>query len=478
MEKRLLFFGLFLFIGVLVGNSALAQMYFISSNSANNFQRLNVGASPTLTMLPAWTRPTGAGDAPNMIAIGDFVYVQQVNSTANLLKFKISDNAWQPNTTITGGTSRRMYTDGTNLFQQDAALSGVKVFNFATNAFTAISTLNFAYANMTSGSGVLYYIRTVSSVTKLWKYTHSTGTITDLGALPSGTGTAYMCADANKVYLTDGDSNSPVSVYTIASGTWSTSKTLNNLMQNGFGSDGTYLYARSVTTVWQFTISNPTGNWTQLPTSAIAGGGVAAMDGAYFVPAAPVCATPVISASATQSTCTSGVANNNGTLTLTTFNSNAAKVGYSSGSSYTGPSFASATSITGTSNFTVTNSLPNPATDQAYTIRVYCDETTYKDTTVTLAPKQCAIADLSLSVAAPTSKTGAQGEQLTYTVTLTNAGPATATNVVVAVPMPEPAASLLTVSPASGTYNTTTKQWTVPSLAVGNTTLTFTLKVN
>lgn len=462
----------------MIVNNAWAQMYFISSNSANNFQRLNVGASPTLTMLAPWTRPTGAGDAPNIISIGDFVYVQQVNSTANLLKYKISDNTWQPNTTITGGTSRRMYTDGTNLFQQDAALSGVKVFNFATNAFTAIPALNFAYANMTSGVGGIYYIRTVSSITKLWKYTHSTGTITDLGALPSGTGTAYMCADANKVYLTDGDSNSPVSVYSIAGGTWSPSKTLNNLMQNGFGSDGTYLYARSATTVWQFTIADPTGNWTQLPSSAIAGGGVAAMDGSYFVTAAPVCASPVISASVTQSTCTGGVANNNGTLTLATFNSNATKVGYSTGSAYTGPSFATATAITGTSNFTVTNTLSNPASDQAYTIRVFCDETTYKDTTVTLAPKQCAIADLSLSVAPPTSKTGAQGEQLTYTVTLTNAGPLTATNVVVSVPVPEPAASLLTVSPASGTYNATTQQWTVPSLAVGNTTLTFTLKVN
>lgn len=86
-------------------------------------------------------------------------------------------------------------------------------------------------------------------------------------------------------------------------------------------------------------------------------------------------------------------------------------------------------------------------------------------------------ADLSVSIATP-SQTGNKGEQLTYVVTLSNAGPATATNVVVDVPMPEPKATLLVATPATGTYNSVTKEWTVPSLAVGSTTLTFTVKVN
>ncbi len=87
-------------------------------------------------------------------------------------------------------------------------------------------------------------------------------------------------------------------------------------------------------------------------------------------------------------------------------------------------------------------------------------------------------ANLSVAVTAPTSKTGAKGQQLTYTVTLTNAGPATATNVVVDVPIPTSAVTLLSASAGAGTYNSLTHEWSVPSLAVGSTTLTFTVKVN
>lgn len=94
-------------------------------------------------------------------------------------------------------------------------------------------------------------------------------------------------------------------------------------------------------------------------------------------------------------------------------------------------------------------------------------------TVITASPQ----ADLSVSVA-PATQTGNKGESLTYIVTLTNAGPATATNVVVDVPMPDPKAMLLSSTATAGSYNSVTKEWTVPSLAVGSATLTFTVKVN
>ncbi|MEN0006816.1 MAG: DUF11 domain-containing protein [Bacteroidota bacterium] len=87
-------------------------------------------------------------------------------------------------------------------------------------------------------------------------------------------------------------------------------------------------------------------------------------------------------------------------------------------------------------------------------------------------------ADLSVSIAPPTLA-GNAGEFLTYTVTLSNAGPQDATNVDVQVPIPNGTATLVTHTAASGTYNPITNLWTVPSLLNGgSTTLTFTLQVD
>lgn len=450
-------------------------MYFIASSATPNFQKLEVGPAPMLAALPAWTRPTGGTDAPVIGSVGDIVYVQQVNATSVMLRYRISTNAWlTPNLTVTGGTSRNMYTDGTNLFQWDLAGQGLRVFNSTTNTFTVIAPLNVSYTSMCSGVGNLYYTRT----SKLWKYNHSTGIITDLGALPVGQGSNYICSDANNVYVTDGDTNDPIGVYSIAGASWSTRPTLNNLIQNGFGSDGTYLYAKSGANVWQYPIANLTGTWTQIFTNAISGGSFpkASMAGSYFIPV-PTCAAPVVTATATSPTCTGTTANSNGTLTLTAFNANATKVGYSIGSTYTGPAFASATTISGAAPFTVVNTLSNPAFNQPYTIRIFCDATTFTDKTVILAPKQCSMADLSVSIS-PATQTGNVGETLTYTVTLANAGPNPATNVVVSVPIPIPTATLLSAVGASGSYDSITKKWTVPNLPVGSTTLTFSLQVN
>ena len=187
------------------------------------------------------------------------------------------------------------------------------------------------------------------------------------------------------------------------------------------------------------------------------------------------CSTPpAFSLAATVATCTGSVANSNAGLTVSGI-SGGSSYGYSPGSTYTGPAFASATSFTGT-GFSIAG-LPNPTVNQPYTVRIYCDATTYTDRVVILTPAPCQSADLRLSVG-PTTQTGSSGELRTYTVTLTNAGPDPATNVTVRVPMPT-IATLQAAQAAQGSYNQTSNLWTVPSLTNGSsTTLTFTVKVN
>jgi uncharacterized repeat protein (TIGR01451 family) len=187
------------------------------------------------------------------------------------------------------------------------------------------------------------------------------------------------------------------------------------------------------------------------------------------------CATPTFTATATQATCTGTSANNNGTLALSSF-AYANKVGYSAGGAYSGtPAFAGATTVTG-STFTITNTLTNPSAPQPYTIRVFCDATTFKDTTVVLPPRICVTSNLSLAVS-PTTITASQGEIVNFTFTLTNAGPNPADNVTTYLPIPTNV-TLLNALPAQGTFDTGTKMWSVGTVPVGTKTIVLALKVN
>lgn len=86
-------------------------------------------------------------------------------------------------------------------------------------------------------------------------------------------------------------------------------------------------------------------------------------------------------------------------------------------------------------------------------------------------------ADLAVSVS-PTTATGNKGEYLTYTVTVTNNGPHSAPNVTVKVPIPNDR-TLLTAQPSAGSYSTSTKVWTIGSLANGvSATMSIILKVD
>jgi len=86
-------------------------------------------------------------------------------------------------------------------------------------------------------------------------------------------------------------------------------------------------------------------------------------------------------------------------------------------------------------------------------------------------------ADLSLAITPPTSTT-AVGQNVTFTITITNGGPDAATNVVVTDVLPA-GLTFQSATPEAGTYDDGTKQWSIPSLASGeDLTLTVVARVD
>lgn len=69
------------------------------------------------------------------------------------------------------------------------------------------------------------------------------------------------------------------------------------------------------------------------------------------------------------------------------------------------------------------------------------------------------------------------GEQMTFTLTLTNSGPASAQDVKVKDLIVAPL-SFLSASPSQGTYDASTGVWDIGTVAVGTVTLTITVRVN
>ena len=90
---------------------------------------------------------------------------------------------------------------------------------------------------------------------------------------------------------------------------------------------------------------------------------------------------------------------------------------------------------------------------------------------------QAQIATLAISKAASTS-TPNVGDVITFTVTLTNAGPDTATNVAVLDQLP-PGLTFVSGTPSQGTYSPASGAWNVGTLVLGNTaTLTLAARVD
>jgi len=183
---------------------------------------------------------------------------------------------------------------------------------------------------------------------------------------------------------------------------------------------------------------------------------------------------PSFTASAIPATCGSTSANADGALHIATANA-ITKYGYSIGSVYTGPAFAAATAA-GSTPFDLVTTLPNPTSTQPYIIRGYKDATTYIDRLVILTPTKCVVSDLSVTLS-PVQTTGAKGEILSHTVTVSNAGPQPADNVMIRVTLPD-TVSYQTSTAQQGSYQPATSVWTVGTVPVGSLTLTVNYKVN
>jgi hypothetical protein len=110
--------------------------------------------------------------------------------------------------------------------------------------------------------------------------------------------------------------------------------------------------------------------------------------------AVAVCTTPTIQMQQVAPTCTGGTTNNNGALVVSSI-TNADKYGVSIGATYTGPTYASATSI-----FTLPDTLKKniPNAGATYTIRFFNGaDNCIKDTTITVAPVICVAAPVKLA---------------------------------------------------------------------------------
>ena len=174
--------------------------------------------------------------------------------------------------------------------------------------------------------------------------------------------------------------------------------------------------------------------------------------------------------------CASPTDSPSGKLTLTGVDGVFTKADYSIGTSYTGTGYAGATAVSNVSSgFDLVTTLPNPTYTTYYTVRAYATETLYRDFVVSLDQKVCSVADLSLAVS-PATDDANEGEQLTYVVTLTNAGPDPALNVDVKVDIPV-GLQILSVSPSIGEYSAGTQLWSAELVPVGTHQLSVTYRM-
>ncbi|MEM9259602.1 MAG: hypothetical protein AAGA62_08140, partial [Bacteroidota bacterium] len=191
-------------------------------------------------------------------------------------------------------------------------------------------------------------------------------------------------------------------------------------------------------------------------------------DGQFFT----IARSPDINAMATstQVSCVGAIPNADASIMIDGMVGDFARVAYSPGTSFAGDIFADADVVAGLP-YTLVDTISNKDMLTYYTVRTYISENLFEDYVVPLERRICATATLEVAIS-PLASDANAGEILTYTVTVTNAGPDTAEGVEIKVDIP-PTLEYLTASGTNGAYNSLTKLWKIENIPLnGVETLT------
>jgi len=174
-------------------------------------------------------------------------------------------------------------------------------------------------------------------------------------------------------------------------------------------------------------------------------------------------------------TCTGPVANADGKIIINSPTGPSVKVGHSTGTSYFGPLYSSATTVPSVP-FTVLDNLANPEFSEFYTVRVYANEFLFEDYVVEYTTKICSKAELAVTMTPVNGNSAYEGETLEYLVTLTNSGPDPGVNVQVKVDVPTDT-DFVSALTSTGDYSSGSEIWTLDLVPVGSETLTITYRL-
>ena len=418
------------------------------------------GTDGSIAGLSTWTAPTTADLIKYTVGIG---WSNVSSSTSPLFLgrfFCIGSNTF----ILTGVGTSGICKYSSTLAVSASNPSVQTVINAGVTGLTATS---FNYAQFYDGTYI--YFHRGAPYEDMFKYDPVTNTASPVTTLlTTGNAASSSAKMGNAIYYKT--QTGPLYKYDLTTQTHTKIQATTDLIvRRSIDTDGQYLYAlpsNGTNTVYDYNFATNTWNETVNAVSIYSNQRLV-WNG--------LSTSPTVTASAISATCTGTSTNSNAKLVLNSF-ANVTKVGYSIGSTYTGPAFASATTLTA-APFTVASTLPNPTVNQPYTIRVFASATSYIDNTVIISPINCITADLSLTVATAT-QTGNKGETLTYTFTATNSGPNAVTDAIANINIPSNA-TLLNANPSQGTYSESTKQWNIGAIANGGSkTLTISVKVN